>query len=179
MRHRAGVSAPVEKVRRRRGRGTGGVAPAAIMFSRCDMVSDYSCRRSTVPLILLCRGLPARFRGRLSRFRVPPFASAPSRPGNLMEYSGPSDACCLTFGRDSPHLASRHRPTRLERTSIAFGASVPEIERRDGYAHVLDVQEQRQTQVPRPRRDHPRRDRDDRPVHGAQLDHGLARGPQD
>ena len=177
MRHRAGVSAPVEKVRRRRGRDTGGVAPAAIMFSRCDMVSDYPCRRSTVPLILRCRGLPARFRG-------PPFASAPSRAtrklagGNIRE-NDPSDARCLTLRRSPPHLASRHRPTRLGRTSIAFGASVPEFERRDGYAHVLDVQELRQTQHPRPRPGHPRRDRDVRPVHGAQLDDGLAHGPQD
>ena len=126
-----------------------GVAPAAIMFSRCDMVSDYPCRRSTVPLILRCRGLPARFRG-------PPFASAPSRAtrklagGNIRE-NDPSDARCLTLRRSPPHLASRHRPTRLGRTSIAFGASVPEFERRDGYAHVLDVQELRQTQDPRPR----------------------------
>lgn len=44
----------MEKVRRRRGRRTGGVAPAAIMFSRCDMVSDYPCRRSAVPLIQRC-----------------------------------------------------------------------------------------------------------------------------
>ena len=85
----------MEKVRRRRGRGTGGVAPAAIMFSRCDMVSDYSCRRSTVPLILLCRGLPALFRGRLSRFRVPPFASAPSRATRKLDGIFWSERCLL------------------------------------------------------------------------------------
>ena len=79
-----------------------------------------------------------------------------------------------------PHTAPRATaPARLGRTSIAFGASVPEFERRDGYAHVLHVQELRQTQDPRPRPDHPRRDRDVRPVRGAQLDDGLAHGPQD